>query len=147
MMRAAARYLGVSALALLAACSSDEPRVTATVQGSTFTRVPPAGSTYPVATVPFVIRNRGDNTIVVPSCGSQALPIIDRFDAGRWEQYSGGACVLSSTQGPTALSAGQSDTSLVTIGEAGHYRLRVTYGYDAAFAKTGVAVSGSFDVE
>lgn len=146
-MRAAARRLGIGALLLLAACSNGEPRVTATVQGSSFTRVPPAGSTYAIATVPFVIRNRGENPVVVPTCGSQAAPIIDRFDGGHWEQYSGGACVVPSTQGPIVLTARQSDTSLVTIGEGGRYRLRVTYGYDAAYAKTGVAVSGSFDVQ
>lgn len=143
------KRLSVVVLASLAfACGENRPILRVVANGTSFQRVVvPSISTVPIAVVPFDMWNRGDATAFVPTCGTRVLPVIEKLVNGRWENYSGGFCMLSMVMVPLELREGQMHHDEVAITEAGRYRLRVSYSSDSQLRNHFEVVSGQFDVQ
>ena len=142
------RRLTVVALALFAvACADDRPVLRLGTEGTSFQReLVPTTSVSPVAFVPFNTWNRGNATAFIPACGTRASAVVDRYVGGSWEQYSSLLCLDVTTETPIELRAGASRRDEVAIGEAGHFRIRVSYSSDASARHGFTAISRDFDV-
>lgn len=143
------KRLAVIALtALTLACGDDRPILRVAINGTSFQRgAVPSTATTPIAYVPYDIRNRGNATAFIPTCGTRVLPVIEKLVNGQWESYSGGFCMLSIVMVPLELREGQTHHDEVAIGDAGRYRLRVSYSSDSQLRNHFEAVSGQFDVQ
>jgi len=138
------------ALAALAlACGGeDRPILKVGTNSTSFQRGSvPSTATSAVAFVPFTTWNRGSATAFIPTCGTQLLPGVEKLVNGSWEPYASGYCAAVMVMAPAELRAGESRNDQVTIGEAGHYRIHVTYWADAGAKDRYEAVSGEFDVQ
>jgi hypothetical protein len=143
------KRLSVVILAALAlACGGDDrPVLMVGADGASFQReVVPSTAVGPIATVPYVVWNRGGATAFIPKCGGHAQPVLERLVNGSWESYSGWPCIEVMAEPPIELRAGESRRDLVAIGDAGHFRILMTYAPDAQWSKNVYAVSGPFDV-
>lgn len=135
--------------ALALACGGDDrPVLKVGVNGTAFQleSVPTTG-TSGLATVPFMTWNRGNATAFIPTCGTRVLPIVEKFSNGSWDAYASGFCLAVQAFAPVELRVGESRDDEVTIGETGHYRLRMVYWGDAGAKKRYETVSGEFDVQ
>ena len=138
------------ALAALAlACGGDDrPLLKVGTSGTSFQReAVPSTATSTIALVPYTTWNRGDATAFIPTCGAQLLPGVEKLVNGSWEPYASGYCAAVMVMAPAELRAGESRNDQVTIGEAGRYRIHVTYWGDAGAKDQYEAVSGEFDVQ
>jgi len=135
--------------ALTVACGDDaRPVLKVGTNGTSFQRESvPSTATSPIALVPTITWNRGDATAFIPTCGARVLPVVERLVSGSWVPYASGFCAAVMVMAPTELRAGESRNDEVAIGDAGHYRLRVTYWADAGAKERYEAVSGEFDVQ
>ena len=143
------KRLSVVMLAAVAlACGGeDRPVLKVGADGTSFQReTVPSTATSPVATVPYLIWNRGSATAFVPTCGGHALPALERLVNGNWESYSGPICIDVMMETPIELRAGQARRDEVAIGDAGTFRIRMTYAPDAQWSKNLYTVSIPFDV-
>ena len=141
--------LTVVALALLTiACGEDRPILRVSTNGTSFQReLVPSTSISPVAYVPYDSWNHGNATAFLPTCGTRVLPVVEKYVKGQWESYASGFCMLSSVMVPLELREGDTHRDEVAIGEAGHYRIRVSYSSDRQLRNHFESVSGSFDVQ
>ena len=140
--------LTVVALAALAvACGGDRPILRVVTNGTSFQRASvPSTATTPIAIVPYDMRNRGNATAFVATCGTRVLPVIEKYVNGQWESAFSGYCMMSMVMAPLELREGETHHDDVAISDAGHYRLRVPYSSDAQLRNRFEAVSGEFDV-
>lgn len=137
----------VAVAALTLACGEDRPVLRVTTNGSSFQReVDASTSTLAIAVVPYDIRNRGNATAFVSTCGTRVLPVVEKYENGRWDSYSSGFCMMSMVMIPLELREGESHHEDVAITEAGRYRIRMPYSSDAQLRNRFEAVSGQFDV-
>jgi hypothetical protein len=125
------RLLSAAVLSLLVAgCGHDRPTVRLATEGTVFDL---GGSgTLPQATVPFTVTNRGEGTILLPSCGGRVEVSVEHGVADHWEQYSSAICGLADLQTPIELRAGQSVTSEYYFYQPGHFRMRLPWSSSAA---------------
>jgi hypothetical protein len=138
----------VALAALTLACGDDRPVLRVVTNGTSFQReLTSPTATTPIAVVPYDMRNRGDATAFVSTCGTRVLPEIDKLVNGRWENYSGAFCMMSMVMVPLELREGETHHDDVAISEAGRYRLRVPYSSDAQLRNHFESVSGAFDVQ
>ena len=143
------KRLSIVALAAFAvACGGDDrPVLKVGADGSVFQReVVPSTAVGPIANVPYLIWNRGSATAFIPKCGGRALPVLERLVNGSWESYPAPFCIELIAEPPIELRAGQSRRDQVAIGDAGRFRIRMTYAPDAQSSKNLYAVSVPFDV-
>ena len=141
------KRLFVVALAALSLACDERPVLRVVTNGTSFQReLVPSTASSPIAIVPYDIRNRGNATAFVPTCGTRVLPTVEKLVNGQWESYSSAFCMLSMVMIPLELREGESHHDEVAITEAGHYRLRVPYSSDAQLRNHFDAVSGQFDV-
>lgn len=141
------KRLAVVVLAALSLACDERPILRVVTNGTSFQReLTSSTATTPIAVVPYDIRNRGNATAFVATCGTRVLPTVEKLVNGQWENYSSAFCMLSMVMIPLELREGESHHDDVTIGEAGHYRLRVSYSSDAQLRNHFEAVSGQFDV-
>jgi len=136
----------VMLVALAVACSDDLPRLRVGVDGGSFERVPVAGSGLELASITFDVTNDGGATAFIHACDRRIVASIDKRVDGRWEQFAGGFCVANLTADPVQLRAGARQQGGVGIGEAGRFRVKVSYGSDASMSEPRSAVSDGFDV-
>jgi hypothetical protein len=123
-------------LLLLGACDSATDPYAGPLRlrtsASEFVIAQPEGS----VSVPFTVTNQGNAGVRLLRCGGQVTAAVDRQEAGRWEQYSGGYCLLALQEGPRELGPGEALQSMVAIRDPGLYRLHVgvttSDGYDWA---------------
>jgi hypothetical protein len=129
------------------ACGGDRPILMVGTNGTSFQReLVPSTSVSPVAYVPYDSWNHGNATAFLPTCGARVLPTVEKYVNGQWESYASGFCMLSSVMVPLELREGDTHHDEVAIGEAGHYRIRVSYSSDGQLRNHLESVSGSFDV-
>lgn len=143
------KRLSIVALAAFAvACGGDDrPLLKVGAEGSVFQReVVPSTAVGPIATVPYLIWNRGSATAFIPTCGGHAQPAVEWLVNGNWESYPAPICIELMAEPPIELRAGQSRRDQVAIGDAGRFRIRMKYALDAQRSKNVYAVSGPFDV-
>ena len=140
--------LSVVALAALAvACGGDRPLLKVSTNGTSFQRESvPSTAVSPVAYVPYDSWNHGNATAFLPTCGTRVLPAVEKYVNGQWERYASGFCMLASVMAPLELHEGDTHHDEVAIGEAGQYRIRVSYSSDGQLRNHFESVSGSFDV-
>jgi hypothetical protein len=141
------RRLTLVALAALAvACADDRPRLRVDVDGGSFERVPVAGSGLELASITFDVVNDGGATAFINACDRRIAASIDKRVDGRWEQFAGGICLANLPADPVQLRSGARQQGGVGIGEAGRFRVKVSYGSDASMSEPRSAVSDGFDV-
>jgi hypothetical protein len=100
------------------------------------------------ASVPFTVVNGRETTVYLAACGGHAVPAIERWQDGRWMQYSGGICIASVSMAPVELPAGASHAGHAIISEPGRYRLRMGVAQDRGTTPqwAATASSNAFDV-
>jgi hypothetical protein len=140
------KVLAIAAVAALSVACGNEPRLRVNVDGSTFDRVPVAGSSLELAAIDFDITNDGDATAFVATCEGRLSTSVDKRVGGRWEQAYVQVCRGTSMDAPARLRAGARQHAGTGIGEAGRYRIKVVYSSDASMSKPKAAVSEGFDV-
>ena len=142
------KRLSIVMLAALAvACGDDRPLLKVGTAGSSFQRESvPSTSMSPVAYVPYDIRNSGNETAFIPTCGPRTLPVVEKLVNGHWEGYASGFCVMSSLMVPLELRAGESHHDELAIGDAGRFRIRMPYSADAQMRNRFESISARFDV-
>jgi hypothetical protein len=132
----------------LACADGSRPVIKVGTSGTSFQRESvPSTATSPIALVPTMTWNRGNATAFIPTCGTQPLPTVERFVNGSWESYAGGFCAAVMVIAPAELRAGESRNDHVAIGDAGRYRLHVTYWGDAGARDRYETVSDEFTVQ
>ena len=113
------------ALGLTLAChgSSTEPRggVLVATHGTAFDRAPDGAA----AMVPFLAVNTSGSVAYLPRCGERVMVAVDRWEDGRWVDYSGDACTAVLPMDPFPLQPGTRYEGQRSIGEPGRYRLRL----------------------
>jgi len=139
------RLAVVALTAVLAGCS-DGPRLRVNVDGDSFQREPAAGSGLELAAITFDVTNDGDATAFVAGCDRRIAASVDKQIDGRWQQFAGGICLANVVADPVQLRSGRQQQSGVGIGEAGRFRVKVSYGSDASMSNPKAAVSEGFDV-
>ena len=100
-----------------------------------------------IASVPWEIVNEGDRTVTVATCGDWPVPVVDRWQNGRWTQYSGGYCFVLAALLPAELGPGERLEGSLPLHDPGIFRLR--FGItDSAGGDVGWgATSNAFEVE
>lgn len=150
-MKMQLQRLSLALLAVLAlACEGGDPRpiLKVGVNGTSFQReTVPSTATSPIAYVPVMTWNRGDATAFLPGCGAKYLPGIEKLVDGSWQPYAVGFCAAVISGTPVELRAGESRNDQVAIGDAGHFRIHVSYWADASGEHRDDALSSEFDVQ
>jgi hypothetical protein len=131
---------------LTLACSGDRLSVRVDTEGTVFDRVPPAGSTTPVAVVSYSVTNTGEKVAFLPACGANPSATIERFSGGTWEQWGGTICLAIMPMTPIEIHSGNRILGWVSIGEAGRFRVRLDYADNGSMQKARFAYSEPFDV-
>jgi hypothetical protein len=98
------------------------------------------------ATVAFVIRNTGDESIYLSRCGDRVSTVVERFDNGDWRDVSGAACLAIYDMSPLLVHAGGYHRGLSTVHESGQYRFRFGVTYDSNTPYAWRTVSPRFTV-
>jgi hypothetical protein len=115
--------LVATALAATAACgglfTGPDGALRVRTDGTSFVR-----DAQGFAQVPFVVENRGADTVYLAPCGERVMVALDRLEQGRWVQHSGDACPQLLVAGPFALAPGATHASVRGVTEPGVYRLR-----------------------
>jgi hypothetical protein len=131
----------------LACGGDDRPVLNIATDGTSFERgAVPSTAASPIAFVPFVTRNRGNTTAFIPACGERPTAVIERLVRGSWESYSGTFCIDNLISTPLELRAGANRRDEVAIGDAGRFRIRLSYTSDASGSEPRSTASGAFDV-
>lgn len=82
----------------------------------------------PEAKVNFTAVNTSHRTLYLPVCGPDLTFYMERYEDGEWESYSGGLCPAIYAMGyDRAVEPGDSLRITSRIGEAGRYRVRLSY--------------------
>ena len=136
--------VAVTAAALGACSSSSGPThvVEVNVSGSSFERI----GTPPIATVPFIITNRGSGTVFVARCDTRVMTVVDRWSGQGWTQYSADACIAIYPMAALELAPGASALANRSILEPGKYRLRIGATNTATSGPDWSIVSSDFEV-
>jgi hypothetical protein len=80
------------------------------------------------AVVRFDVRNGGDETALVHSCGHEMVAVVEREENGAWAQHAGSMCVATLDMTPVPVAPGAAHDGGVRIDQPGRYRLRIEYG-------------------
>jgi hypothetical protein len=110
--------------------------------GATFDREP-GGS---IASVPFAVRAVGTRSVFLARCGDRLMAAVDRWDDGRWVQYSGDACLAIHPMAPVELRPDSRLEAVRVIGEPGRYRLRLGVASAGGEPADWSAASAPFEV-
>ena len=142
-MRRLFPWLPASAF-LLGCAAATEPggQVRVEVLGVSFER----GTEGHAASVPFVVANSGTASVYLARCGARLMAAVDRWEGGRWNQYSGDACPAIYPMDPLALAPGTRHQGVRAIGEPGVYRLRVGVAAPTGAAVEWLVASAPFEI-
>ena len=140
------RQLSVAVIAVaLGACSSSSGpthAVAVDVSGSTFERI----GTPAIATVPFIITNRGSGSVFVARCDTRVMTAVDRWNGQSWTEYSADACIAIYPMAALELAPGASALANRSFPEPGKYRLRIGATNIATGGPDWSIVSSDFEV-
>lgn len=134
-----------SAALLAAGCDSSTgpaDAIAVSTQGTSFER-----GEDDIALIPWEIVNGGDRTVIVATCGDWPVPVVDRWQNGRWTQHFGGFCLLSTAILPAELQPGERLEGSLSLHEAGVFRLRFGITDSAGGDVDWGAASNAFEVE
>jgi hypothetical protein len=141
------RFLSALPLLFLAACTSPLGSGGPELQVRTEQEEYVSNPITSVSSVGFTVTNDGDESIYLPRCGEQVTVAIDRRDGGDWRQAYSGICQAIYQATPLELKPGESVRSVVSVGEAGRYRIRVRAAASPESERFDEAVSNAFTVE
>jgi hypothetical protein len=104
--------------------------------------------TASAAPVRFYVANTGNEAIYVPRCGDQLAVVVDRREVGEWRQafVSNQLCTAVNVTAPLAVAPGDSVRSMVNVGDAGRYRIRITATTNPRSERFDVGLSNEFTV-
>jgi len=141
------KFLSALPLLLLAGCTSSLGSSGPELQVRTEQEEYVASPISSVSPVGFTVTNDGDESIYLPRCGEQVAVAVDRRDGGDWRQAYSGICQAIYEASPLELKPGESVRSVVSVGAAGRYRIRVRATASPGAERFDEAVSNAFTVE
>ena len=141
------KFLSALPLVFLAACASPMESSGPELQVRTEQEEYVANPISSISSIGFSVTNEGDESIYLPRCGDQVSVAVDRREGGDWRQAYGGFCQAIYQSSPLELKPGESVRSVVTVGEAGRYRIRVRAAASLESERSDEAVSNAFTVE
>ncbi|GEM_PF-6972286 len=101
----------------------------------------------PDAQVDFTVANPSNRMLYLPVCGPDLTFVLERRADGAWESYSGGLCPAIYAMGyRRILDPGASFRITTRIGEAGRYRVRLSYKTSRQAEEPEVVRSNTFFV-
>jgi len=136
-----------SALALVGAACGDSVSPGSTLRVSTTSPAFVLISSSELARVTFRTSNLGSAAVYLSRCGDRVVAAVERWEGGKWVQFSGDYCLAVSDMSPVPLQPGASRDDLRTIGERGRYRLRLGTSQSPSEQPTWDAVSNVFEVK
>lgn len=141
------RILSALPLVILAACTSPFGSGGPALQVRSEQEEYVAHPISSVSSVGFTVKNEGDESLYLPRCGDEVSVAVDRREGGDWRQAYSGICQALSLSSPLELKPGESVRSVVSVGEAGRYRIRVRAPASLGSERFHEAVSNAFTVE
>ena len=111
-------------------------------RGTAFERAPDGSG----AVVPFVAVNTSRSPAYLSRCGDRVTAAVDRWEDGRWVEYSGDGCIAILPMAPLALQPRARYEGQRSIGEPGRYRLRFSVSWNPGGEGSWWTRTGAFTV-
>jgi hypothetical protein len=93
--------------------------------------------TGPSVQVSYSVQNLSNVTVDLTSrCGDRLVPAVERRQADRWEQSSGGICLAVFDASPVPLPAGERRDEVTFASDVGEYRLVIATDRGPAVSET-----------